>query len=70
MLRDLLKNPGLKHQEGYFMSTILSLWPDKIKDYGDAVLAAAAFELKIPILTFDKPFSKQMSLINIPYKLL
>lgn len=70
MLHDLLKNPGIKHQQGYFMGTILSLWPDKIKNYGDAVLAAAAFELKIPILTFDKPFSKQLSLINIPHKLL
>ena len=70
MLRDLLKNPGIKYQHGYFMSNILSLWPDKVKDYGDAVLAAAAFELKIPVLTFDKPFSKQLSLINIPHKLL
>lgn len=70
MLRDLLKNPGIRHQHGYFMNIILSLWPNKIKDYGDAVLAAAAFELKIPALTFDKPFSKQLSLINIPHKLL
>ncbi|GIL18930.1 MAG: type II toxin-antitoxin system VapC family toxin [Candidatus Jettenia caeni] len=70
MLLDLFKNPGIKHQQGYFISTILSLWPDTIKDYGDAVLAAAASELKIPILTFDKPFSKQLSLINIPHKLL
>ncbi|MDN3510549.1 MAG: PIN domain-containing protein [Candidatus Jettenia sp.] len=68
MLRDLFKNPGIKHQQGYFISTILSLWPDTIKDYGDAVLAAAASELKIPILTFDKPFSKQLSLIHIPHK--
>ena len=70
MLSDLLKNPGIKHQHGYFISNVLSLWPNKIKDYGDAVLAAAAFELKIPVLTFDKPFSKQLSLINIPHKLL
>lgn len=70
MLRDLLKNPGIRHQHGYFMSNILSLWPNKIKDYGGAVLAAAAFELRIPVLTFDKPFSKQLSLVNIPHKLL
>jgi hypothetical protein len=70
MLSDLLKNPGIKHQHGYFISNVLSLWPNKIKDYGDTVLAAAAFELKIPVLTFDKPFSKQLSLINIPHKLL
>ena len=70
MLCDLLKNPGIKYQHEYFISNILSFWPYKIKDYGDAVLAAAAFELKIPVLTFDKPFSKQLSLINIPHKLL
>ncbi len=70
MLCDLLKNPGIKYHHGYFISNILSFWPNKIKDYGDAVLAAASFELKTPVLTFDKPFSKQLSLVNIPHKLL
>ncbi|GJQ57267.1 MAG: PIN domain-containing protein [Candidatus Scalindua sp. AMX11] len=70
MLCDLLKNPGIQYHHGYFISNIFSFWPDKIKDYGDAVLAAAALELKTPVLTFDKPFTKQMSLLNIPHKLL
>lgn len=70
MLGDLLKNPGIKYHHGYFIGTILSFWPHKIKDYCDAVLAAAAFELKFPVLTFYKPFAKQLSLINIPHRLL
>ena len=70
MLVDVFKNPGIKYHHGYFINRILALWPNKIKDYGDAVLAAAASELKIPVLTFDKPFSSQLSNTNIPYELI
>ena len=70
MLNDLFKNPGIKYHHGYFIGNILSFWPHKIKDYGDAVLAAAALELKIPALTFDKSFSRQLSNLNIPHRLL
>ncbi len=70
MLVDVFNNPGIKYHHGYFISQILALWPAIIKDYGDAVLAAAASELNITILTFDKPFSKQLSNTNIPYELI
>ncbi|MGR3304076.1 MAG: hypothetical protein ACUZ8I_16460 [Candidatus Scalindua sp.] len=70
MLVDVFKNPGIKCHHGYFINQILALWPNKIKDFGDAVLAAAASELKITVLTFDKPFSNQLSNTNIPHKLI
>ena len=70
MLNDIFKNPGMKYHHGYFMSNILSIWPDKIKDYGDAVLAASSLELKIRVLTFDKTFSKQLSNLNISHTLI
>ncbi len=70
MLVDVFKNPGIEYHHGYFLNQILALWPDKIKDYGDAVLAAAASELKTPVLTFDKPFSNQLSNTNIPHELI
>jgi predicted nucleic-acid-binding protein len=70
MLIDVFKNPGIKYQHGYFINQILALWPGKIKDYGDAVLAAAASELKTPVLTFDKSFSIQLSNINTPHELI
>lgn len=70
MLVDVFKNPGIKYHHGYFINRILTLLPNVIKDYGDAVLAAAATELKITVLTFDKPFSNQLSKTNIPHKLI
>ncbi len=70
MLVDVFKNPGIKYHHGYFINQILALWPGKIKDYGDAVLAAAASELKTPVLTFDKSFSNQLSNTNTPHELI
>ncbi|KHE90340.1 MAG: PIN domain-containing protein [Candidatus Scalindua rubra] len=70
MLVDVFKNPGIKYHHGYFINRILTLWPGTIKDYGDAVLAAAASELQTPVLTFDKPFSNQLSNTNIPHELI
>ncbi|MGR3318037.1 MAG: PIN domain-containing protein [Candidatus Anammoxibacter sp.] len=70
MLTDLFRNPGIKYHNGYFLNKILALWPARIKDYGDAVLAASASELKTPVLTFDKSFSNQLSSSNIPHKLI
>lgn len=70
MLVDVFNNPGIKYHHGYFINQILSLWPGKIKDYGDAVLAAAASEFKTPVLTFDKPFSNQLLNTNIPHELI
>ncbi len=70
MLNDFFNNPGTKYHHGYFLNNILSIWPDKIKDYGDTVLDTAALELKIPALTFDKPFSRQLSHLNIPHQLI
>jgi predicted nucleic-acid-binding protein len=70
MLSDLLTNPGIEYHESYNPGVILNLWPNKIKDYGDAVLASATIELDIPILTFDKDFSKQLASCKIMHKLL
>ena len=49
MLSDLISNPGIEYPHSYNLKLILNLWPDKIKDYGDAVIAAAALELNVPI---------------------
>ncbi len=64
MVKDLLKMPQIEFWEGYFPEIILELWPHKIKDYGDAVLAAASYNFRIPIYTFDKKFYNQLKLIR------
>ncbi len=68
--RDLLKHPGIRFEHGCYPQRILQLWPDQIKEYGDAILAAAAVELALPVYTFDKRFSRELKRSGIPSKLL
>ncbi len=60
MLFDLLRNPGISFESAYFPDGLLRLWPEAIKDYGDAVLAAAASTLNAKVFTFDEAFAKAL----------
>ncbi len=70
MISDLLNNPGITYHNDYFPETILKYWPNQIKDYGDAVVAASATILKIPVYTFDKSFAQQLNKLKIDVTLL
>jgi predicted nucleic acid-binding protein len=70
MLSDLFSNPGIEYVHSYDIDIILSLWPNKIQDYGDSIVAAAALEHNVPILTFDKAFSTQLADIRVKHQLL
>jgi predicted nucleic-acid-binding protein len=70
MIGSLLNNQGIEFHHGYFPELIIQLWPSKIKDYGDAVLAAAACELKMSIFTFDRNFGKELSRLKISHRIL
>ena len=70
MLSDLFSNPGIEYIHSYNIDIILNLWPNKIKDYGDSIVAAAALEHTVPILTFDKAFSTQLADIRVKHQLL
>lgn len=65
IIHDLIANPGVSFEPAYFPETILSLWPNHIKDYGDAVLAAGGKELEAKIVTFDREFSKSLKKLNL-----
>ncbi|WP_235595712.1 hypothetical protein [Leptospira weilii] len=41
IIKDLLINPGVTYEFAYCPELILQLWARNIKDYDDAVLAAA-----------------------------
>ncbi|MDH5720459.1 MAG: PIN domain-containing protein [Spirochaetia bacterium] len=65
LIRNLLQIPGIIFLEGYYMDTILNIWPKNILNYGDAVIGAVSIKENIPILTFDKEFSKKLNIINV-----
>jgi predicted nucleic-acid-binding protein len=66
ILVELLENPGVRFECGYFPDIVFDIWQTKIKDYGDAVLASAGIHWKIPVITFDKTFQKEMDHIGLP----
>ena len=65
MVEALIGTPGIIHHEIHPVDVLLELWPERIKDYGDAVIAGCGRILDVPVLTFDRHFSKQMSANNI-----
>ncbi len=70
LIQDLWAHPGIEYHHGYFPERILTLWPRRIKDYGDAVLAAAVTEMEVPVLTFDRDFAARMKRLHLPCELL
>ncbi|WP_167324053.1 type II toxin-antitoxin system VapC family toxin [Leptospira alexanderi] len=70
IVKDLLINPGVTYESAYYPELILQLWPKSIKDYGDAVLAAASQLLEAQIVTFNQDFSKSLKKLSlIPFHL-
>ena len=65
MLSDLLDMPGVIYHHGYFPEKIIELWPTRVKDFGDAVIAAAAYSLDLSVYTVDKLLSKELTLLEI-----
>jgi predicted nucleic-acid-binding protein len=61
ILQSLTETPGITAYRDFDLSQILKLWPDKIRDYVDAVIASVAAKEKLKVITFDQEFAKQLS---------
>ncbi len=60
-LRDLLSLPGVVTIDKLDWSAVLSLWPRRITDFGDACLAAVAkSDAFDAVATFDAGFRKRL----------
>jgi predicted nucleic acid-binding protein len=67
MVADLIAMPGVTYSSDVDMHILLSLWPENIPDYGDAVLATYCKKTKgTCIATFDKKFLNALHKINLP----
>ena len=57
MLRDLTAMPGVEVHQHTDFNVLLSFWPSKIADFGDALIAATGKAMKgATIVTFDVKF--------------
>jgi|GEM_PF-5677154 len=67
IISDLISLPGVIYTFDVDMRILLSLWPEKISDYSDAVLASFCKQTKgTQISTFDKKFIRTLTEIKLP----
>ena len=61
MLRDFIAMPGVEVYQQTDFGLLLSLWPSKITDFGDAVIAATGKAVKgATIVTFDVKLKSEL----------
>lgn len=58
MLRALMEVPGVEIAPDPPLDEVLEVWPSLARDYGDAVILAAAKRTGFSVLTFDEAFIK------------
>jgi len=66
ILRDFIAMPGVQLVQQTDFSVLLSLWPTKITDFGDAVIATTGKAMKgSTIITFDVKFKTALKELGL-----
>ena len=67
MIDDLLASPGVKPVDELSWTLVLELWPGRVSDFADAVLAAVALGGRYDaVATFDRRFVRRLRREGIP----
>jgi predicted nucleic-acid-binding protein len=68
MLRDFIAMPGVELYQETDFNSVLSLWPAKITDFGDALVAATGKKVKGAIIvTFDEKFKSALRKLGLEF---
>lgn len=60
-IRDFVSMPGIEIRHEIDFSTILTLWPTAVPDFGDAIVAAVCKSIKgSAVITFDTKFKASL----------
>lgn len=62
---DLIDMPGTRRIDGLVDARLFELWPDKITDFGDAVIGAVAMEKNCRVATFDQGFLESLDDLGV-----
>ena len=66
MIRDFISMPGVEVYQQSDFSVLLSFWPSKITDFGDALIAATGKAMKGAIIvTFDVKFKSALKKLGL-----
>lgn len=65
MVRDFIAMPGVELRHETDFNTVLSLWPDRMADFGDALIASVGIASKgAVIVTFDAKFKSALKALG------
>ena len=69
IIADFISLPGVTTIEKPDLKEVLSLWPELIDDFGDAIVAASAASIKgAVVITFDRRFMRALTAHGISFK--
>ena len=67
ILRDFIDTPGINLVHEIDVPALLGMWPAKILDYGDAIVAATSKNIPGSVVaTFDRRFRVSLKKIGVP----
>lgn len=66
VVNDFIKLPGVEIIHRINLKTLLSLWPERVPDYGDAIIAALCKDTTgSSVLTFDRKFRIKLKQLDL-----
>lgn len=66
IVKDFIKLPGVEVVHEINLNTLFKYWPEKVPDYGDAIIAALCKDIRgSSVVTFDRKFSTKLKKLNL-----
>ncbi len=66
IVSDFIKFPGVEIVHQISLKTLFSLWPEKVPDYGDAIIASLCKDIKgASVATFDRKFRAKLKKLGL-----
>jgi len=74
MAQEFLSMPGVEFISEINTKTLFNFWPERVRDYGDAIIAATCRHIRgSAVLTFDGKFKASLKGLGLkiyqPYKM-
>ena len=66
IVRDFIRLPGVEIVHQLSLKTLFTFWPEKVPDYGDAIIAALCQDTRgSSVATFDRKFKDKLMRLDL-----
>ena len=66
IVEDFIKLPGIEIVHAFNLKTLLTFWPEKVPDYGDAIIATLCKDTNgTSVVTFDRKFRIKLKKLDL-----